>query len=90
MPPTDQFSSHAPGMTSPASAHFGITPNDSADLAILPRGIFVGGAGDITIVDKNGDSATYTVAAVPFILPFRGVRVMATGTTATALVGMTD
>ena len=90
MPPTDKFTSNAPGLTSPGSVHFEITPNDSADLDVLPRGIFVGGAGDITILDKDGTSATYTIASVPFILPFRGVRVMSTDTTATNLVGITD
>lgn len=87
---TDKFENHAPGLSSPASLHAGITPNDSTDLDPIPRGIFVGGAGDITIRDKSGNDETYTIAAAPFVLPFRGVRVLSTGTNATNLIALYD
>lgn len=66
-----------------------ITPNDSATLSL--RGIFVGGAGDVEFVDDDGNAATFTCVAGN-ILPVAGgaCKVMATGTTATALVALQD
>jgi hypothetical protein len=75
--------------TSPASKAFAIAPNDSTDLAFETRGIYVGGAGDISVI-LTQDSAAVTFAAVPAgsLLPLSVKRVRATGTTATNLVGV--
>lgn len=70
----------------PADRHFSITPNDSTDLTVTPRAIYVGGAGTLTMLDQNGGSVQYTVLAGQ-VLPFRATRVTATGTTATGLIG---
>lgn len=83
---SDPFKSHSKGLTAPADQHFAITPNDSADLAVIPRAIRVGGSGDIVLRDKGGVDVTYPAVAGE-VLIFRAVRVLATGTTATNLVG---
>lgn len=67
---------------------FEITPNDSADIATRPDGVFVGGAGTIEMQGTDDNAATFTVAAGA-ILPVSPTRVLATGTTATGLVGFT-
>jgi hypothetical protein len=70
----------------PADRHFTITPDDDADLSIVPRAIRVGGAGNVVIRDGAGTDVTYAVTAGE-VLTFRPVRVLDTGTTATGLVG---
>ena len=73
--------------TVPADRWFAITPNDGEDLAVKPRALFVGTGGNLTLIGADGGSATF---AVPdgMVLPFSPHRVMATGTTATGIVGV--
>lgn len=49
--------------------------------------LFVGGAGDVTFLDKDGTTATWTVPAGAYILCATS-KVMSTGTTATNIVGL--
>jgi hypothetical protein len=66
---------------------FAVTPNDSTDLSIATRGVYIGGAGTIRVTHV-GDSAPtdYPVVASGFIYPWAVKRVHATGTTATNIV----
>lgn len=82
----DGFDRHTTGPEAPATRHFAITPNDAADLPSTPRAIRANVAGDVVLRDASGTDVTYTVAAGELLL-FRAVRVLATGTTATGLVG---
>lgn len=77
----DPFSSDYVNLTSPAVAHYVITPSDTADLPVRPRAIFVQGAGVAVLQDKGGQVVSYDLAAGA-ILSIRPVRVLATGTTA--------
>lgn len=63
-----------------------ITPSDTAQQTY--RAIYVGGAGNVTVIPEGGGSALFTAPPVGTIIPIRCVKVMATGTTATALVGL--
>ena len=76
----------------PWNQSISITPSDTASIfpdATKPvYGIHVGGAGNITVVKRDGTTQLYTNPAVGFILPVICVQVKATGTTATALVGV--
>ena len=80
----DPFASNASGLDSPATRHFSITPADS-DLAIRPRAIRCGGAGNLVIRDEAGTDVTYAVSAGE-VLAFRAIQVRA-ASTATAIVG---
>ena len=82
----DYFEKFLTGKESPADKHFVITPNDSVDLAILPRALRIGTAGDVVVTDIDGDDVTYTCVAGELLL-FRAVRIKATGTTATGIIG---
>lgn len=82
----DNFKTHQTGLESPGQLHFSVSPNDNTDLAIRPRALRIGGAGNIAVVDAAGTEITYTVAAGEVLL-FRAVRVKSTGTTATGIVG---
>jgi hypothetical protein len=62
-----------------------ITPSDTA--AQTYRAIYVGGAGNVTLT-VMGKQVTFTAPPVGSIIPVECQQVMATGTTATLLVGL--
>jgi hypothetical protein len=68
-----------------ARRHFSITPNDSG--SIYADALFVGGAGDVACVDRDGNNATYTVPAGGYVLT-EITKVKSTGTTATGIIGL--
>ena len=78
----DEFQSFTKGLTSPATSHFVIQPDNDADLPVLPRVIYCETEGTIMIRDSAGVDLPYTMMAGDR-LDFRGVRVLATGTTGT-------
>ena len=80
----DNFQSHPPGLDSPARRHYAISPSDTVDLLQLPRALRVLTSGNLALRDELGTVITYAVTAGE-ILPFRAMRVMATGTTATVV-----
>lgn len=63
-----------------------ITPSDTAPQTY--RAIYVGGAGNVSVVTSGGDTATFTAPPVGSIIPVEVKQVLATGTTATLLVGL--
>jgi hypothetical protein len=77
----DPFSADYVNLTSPAVAHYQITPDDSADLPVRPRALFVQTAGSAVLQDKAGTIVSYDVPA-GMVLSIRPVRVLASGTTA--------
>ncbi len=74
--------------SAPATGAFVITPSDSVNLTARARSLWVGGAGNLSLVFNDGSSATITGVPVGTHLPFRVRRVNLTGTTATAIVGL--
>lgn len=76
----DEFEAFTKGLTSPATSHFPITPDDTADLPVLPRVIYCHVAGTLVVQDSKGTVLPYALAAGDR-LDFRGVRVLGTGTT---------
>lgn len=84
---SDIFQNHQASLQSPASRVFAITPDDGADLAVATRAINVAAAGIVRVQTVAGDVGDVFVAAgIPF--PVRAVRIHATGTTATGIVGL--
>ena len=76
----DEFESFTKGLSSPATKHFAIVPDDNADLPLLPRSIYCESAGILVVRDQDGVALSYTMTAGSRI-DFRGTRVLATGTT---------
>lgn len=81
----DKFETTTPGLDSPIGSASAVTPDDSADLAVASRALYVGGAGDLHVTLVSGDDITLT-AAIQGWHPVRAARVWATGTTATDIV----
>ena len=74
--------------TGPGTDAFAITTSDSANFTTNARSIYVGGAGDVTIVTPANTVVTFKAVPVGSILPVQAKRVNATATTATSLVGL--
>ncbi|MDQ7020208.1 MAG: hypothetical protein Q9M33_13730 [Robiginitomaculum sp.] len=101
MPATDNFGGNSSSLDSPAKIALAISPDDANELPLITRAIYVGGDGDLTVVMAEGDGVTGKAATLPAfpvvvfvglkagtVLPIRARQVMATGTTATNLVGL--
>lgn len=75
-------------VTQPARHAVAITPSDSVDLAYNTRGIYVGGAGNMVAIMAGGETVTFTGLLAGLLYPLSISRVLATNTTATAIVGV--
>ncbi|MGH8484457.1 MAG: spike base protein, RCAP_Rcc01079 family [Pseudomonas sp.] len=84
----DTFSTTSPGLDSPASQGFAITPHDTTEFSQATRAIYVGTAGTLAVTLLSGAEISLAGVAAGTILPLRAKRVLATGTTADALVGL--
>ncbi len=78
----DSFADRQTGLSDVGIHHFTIAPSDSADLPVRVRAIYCKADGTITVRDEGGTDVAYPMTAGA-ILPFRAVRVLATGTTGT-------
>lgn len=72
----------------PASRAFAVTPSDTVNFTFRARALFVGGAGNISLVTEGGDTVTFTGVNAGSILPVMCTRVNLTLTTATNIVGL--
>ncbi|HQY43007.1 MAG TPA: hypothetical protein PK450_02420 [Paracoccaceae bacterium] len=84
----DKFSDYPTNLTAPAREAATITPNDAIDLAVMPRAIYVGQSGDISVRFSGGQAVLFANAQAGSFLPVRAIGVNATGTTATGLVAL--
>jgi hypothetical protein len=84
----DNFETLASGLHSPAKAAFSVTPNDSTDLAISSRGVYVGASGDLKVDMVGGGTVTFVGLAAGVVHPLRVKRIYSTGTTATGIIGV--
>ena len=86
----DPIHNRAAELDSPAWTAAAVTPSDGTDLPTAPtRGLYVGSAGNL-VVNMAGGGASVTFTGVPAgaILPIRVDRVLATSTTASAIVAL--
>lgn len=63
-----------------------ITPSDSTDLPFVPRGVYVGGSGDVAMSDSDGTLVTFVGLAAGVVHPLSPYRIYATNTSATNIV----
>lgn len=84
----DRFANHAVSLEAPASGGFTIAPSDSTDLSEVTRAVYIGTGGAIAAVMLGGEDVTFTSVPGGTLLPVRLRRIKATGTTATALIGL--
>lgn len=86
---TDQFSETVNSISAPASASVPIQPSDTDALGAIPRAIFVGSGGDITMRGKNDDGdRLWRNVPSGALIPFRAALVRASGTTAADMLAL--
>ncbi|MEZ5682132.1 MAG: hypothetical protein R3E14_12655 [Erythrobacter sp.] len=83
----DRFEDFRDSAGQPSRSPFPIAPSDDDALAIVPKGIFVGTGGDVTLrgIDGDGD-VTYRNLPDASYIAVRASFVRATGTTASDLI----
>ncbi len=84
----DKYKAFAGGLESPATSGAAIAPSDTVDLAQTTRALYVGGFGNLKVTLAGGDTVTLNNVPEGALLPLRVRWVLATGTTATNLVGL--
>jgi hypothetical protein len=67
-----------------------VTPNDGADLPFVATALWVGGAGNVAVVNSAGVPTTFVAVAAGATLPIQCKRVLNAGTTATLIIAMRD
>ncbi|MAQ30845.1 MAG: hypothetical protein CL950_12920 [Erythrobacter sp.] len=84
----DKFADYRDSAEMPSRAPFAIDPHDSRPLASIPKGIYVGTGGDVTLrgIDASSD-VTYRNLPDASYIAVRASHVRASGTTASNLVG---
>lgn len=83
----DSFATFTDSMVAPATAPYALTPSDTVPLPTVPRGIYVGSGGDVTLCGV-GATADVTYRNLPdaSYIAVRAAYVRATGTTAANLI----
>ncbi|MEZ5770710.1 hypothetical protein LX70_03682 [Defluviimonas denitrificans] len=84
----DKFADYPTTLTAPGRDAIAIVPDDLGDLSMMPRALFVGQGGNLTVRMAGGQDVTFEAVSGGTILPVRVRRVYATGTTASALVAL--
>lgn len=84
---SDSFASYADNGLAPARAPFAVTPHDLQALTQVPKGIYVGSGGNVTLrgVDASSD-VTYCNLPDASYIAVRALYIRATGTTAANLI----
>lgn len=84
---TDQFRHDADDADNPSRRPYAIVPHDANPLPYLPKGIYVGTGGNVTLRGVDSDSdVTYRNLPDASYIAVRATHVRATGTTAADLI----
>lgn len=84
----DTFQKHSRSLTSPPEQAAAVVPADGTDLSCVTRAIYVGGGGSLRVRMLGGAEVTFAAVPAGALLPLRVRRVLATGTTATAIIAL--
>jgi hypothetical protein len=86
--PVDPFATLAVSPLGPANDAFAVTPSDSVAFASVATRLYVGGAGDVTLITHAGNTVLFKSVPAGTVLPIRCTQVMNTATTATLMLGL--
>lgn len=65
-----------------------VVTSDTVDLAFVADSLYVGGAGDVKVITRGGDTVTFKSVPAGTTLNVRVKRVFALGTSATLIVAL--
>ena len=86
MPAVD-LANKSNNVTDPAMNFAAVTPSASTELDFVTRAIYVGGDGNLVVVNAAGTEVTFTAVPAGTILPIRTTRVD-DSSTATSIVAL--
>lgn len=78
----------ADGCGEPAKSGFTVSPHDTIIFTTMPRGLYVGGEGDVCVEMYDGTVLTFANVPAGVFMPIRVKGVRSTGTTASQIVGL--
>jgi hypothetical protein len=85
----DQFGYRTGGAADQPAGHAeAVTPSDSTDLTYTSRGLWVGGAGNVSVIMASGATVTFSGIVAGTLLPIRVSRVRSTSTTASLMLAL--
>lgn len=85
----DPFSSLADNSTAPSREPFAVVPSDTVALPTLPKALYVGTGGNVTLRGAGaGSDVVFRNVAPGQVLDVRALFVRATGTTAADIVAL--
>ena len=84
----DKFQYKNAELNSPGDVFYAIVPSDAIYIAIKPRAVIVGVSGNLAVTDSLGVTTVIPNVIAGIFHPIRPVRILATGTTATNIVGI--
>jgi type 1 fimbria pilin len=85
----DSFANRADHVVAPATSAIAVVPSDTTALTDIPKALYVGTGGTVTMRGVNGSVDTvWKNVANGTILPFRARYVRATGTSAADLLAL--
>ena len=82
----DRYNGSGDDLLSPASLAAEVIPSDTAALPIASKRLWVGGAGNVSLITTGGVSVVYSGVPAGSYLHVRAAQVNATGTTATNII----
>ena len=88
--PIDAYQNQAPSAGAPARRAVTVTPNDATDLSVYAKALYLGVGGDLTLIPAAGDAAVTLKGHPPGYVAVQARRVLATGTTASLIVALSD
>jgi hypothetical protein len=88
MAAADPFANFVDSPVAPSRKPVAVTPDNATELATVSKGLFIGGAGTLTVLTAAGDVVLFTGVLAGSILPIAVRRVNATGTTCTNIVAL--
>lgn len=86
MPAIDDFATLSASPEGPIQHATSVVASDTTDLPHVTRALYLGGAGDVAVQMKDGTVVTFIGMGAGWH-PVRVARVLATGTTASDILG---
>jgi len=74
--------------SAPVESAVAVSPNDSENLPVVARGLYVGGGGNLSVTMPRGNTVSFLGVPGGSFFPVNVARVNATGTTATDIVAL--
>ena len=75
-------------MSEPFNRAETLTPDDANELTIVTRSIMVNVGGDVVVIFNDDTTSVTLTLQAGVVYPFRVKQILATGTTATGIIGL--